>query len=119
MFITSKSFKTVSLAVLIAALGATSVLAAGVADRVEDRRDLRESVVDEMYDHGPLDVIEDHLDRAEGRNDRSDNTYVSPDRREDRRDFVEGVIDESYDHGPLDVIEDHLDRAEGRHDRLH
>ncbi|MEM9263720.1 MAG: hypothetical protein AAGA22_09090 [Pseudomonadota bacterium] len=110
--------KTLPLAALIACTSALSVFAAGTLDRIEDRRDLRESVVDEMYDRGPLDVIEDHFDRAEGRRDRSDNRHVSGDRIEDRRDLRESIVDEAYDRGPLDVVEDHIDRAEGVRDRL-
>lgn len=110
--------KSLIFATLIAATGASAALAAGQLDRMEDRRDLRESVLDEMYDRGPVDVIEDHLDRAEGRKDRADTNRRSADRVEDRIDLVEGIIDESHDRGPLDVVEDHIDRAEGRRDRL-
>ena len=110
--------KALTYAALIIVFGASSALAGGAFDRIEDRRDLRESVIDEMYDHGPVDVIEDHLDRAEGRRDRTDTRYKMGDRAEDRRDFVESVIDETFDLGPVDVIEDHLDRREGVHDRL-
>ena len=116
-------FRIIYLGVALTAITVTTVAGAahagsGVGDRIEDRRDLRESVIDEAYDHGPLDVIEDHLDRAEGRRDRRDNKARALDRAEDRRDLRESVIDEAYDRGPLDVIEDKIDRAEGRRDRL-
>ena len=62
--------KALTYAALIIVFGASSALAGGAFDRIEDRRDLRESVIDEMYDHGPVDVIEDHLDRREGVHDR-------------------------------------------------
>lgn len=110
--------RSLRLAALIVIASASAGLAGGAFDRIEDRRDLRESVIDEMYDQGPVDVIEDHLDRAEVRQDRRDGHANALDRAEDRRDFVESVIDEAYDRGPVDVIEDHFDRREGVRDRL-
>ena len=42
-----------------------------VWDRIEDRIDRRESILDERVDHGRRDVIEDRLDRIESRRDRA------------------------------------------------
>lgn len=44
--------------------------AAGPWDRIEDRIDRRESVVDRQADTGPLDVIEDRIDAVESIADR-------------------------------------------------
>ena len=85
--------KALTYAALIIVFGASSALAGGAFDRFEARRDLRESVIDEMYDHGPVDVIEDHLARAEGRRDLSVIRYKSADRVDVRRHFVECVFD--------------------------
>lgn len=43
---------------------------AGPLDRLEDRIDRRENLRDERVDHGRRDVIEDRLDRLEDRLDR-------------------------------------------------
>ncbi|MEL7107193.1 MAG: hypothetical protein AAGM21_14820 [Pseudomonadota bacterium] len=43
---------------------------AGPLDRLEDRVDRRESVIDRQVDNGRLDVIEDRIDRAESVADR-------------------------------------------------
>lgn len=43
---------------------------AGPLDRLEDRIDRRESVIDRQVDNGRLDVIEDRLDTAESIADR-------------------------------------------------
>ena len=40
-------------------------------DRLEDRIDRRESILDERVDHGRRDVIEDRIDRWESRRDRA------------------------------------------------
>ncbi len=40
-------------------------------DRLEDRIDRRESILDERVDHGRRDVIEDRFDRIESRRDRA------------------------------------------------
>ena len=40
-------------------------------DRLEDRIDRRESILDERVDHGRWDVIEDRVDRWESRRDRA------------------------------------------------
>ena len=42
----------------------------GIADRIEDRIDRRESIIDERVTHGPLDRIEDVIDRRESYRDR-------------------------------------------------
>jgi hypothetical protein len=54
-------------------------------DRVEDRLDRRESVIDRRVDHGVWDVVEDRLDAIESRADRR-NVAVLPriDRHERR-----------------------------------
>ena len=46
------------------------------ADRIEDRLDRRESIIDRRVDRGPLDVAEDRLDAIEGRLDRRDIVVV-------------------------------------------
>jgi len=54
------------------ALGASVTFAeAGPLDRIEDRLDRRESLIDERHDFGPRDVIEDRLDRLESLADRA------------------------------------------------
>ncbi len=40
-------------------------------DLVEDRRDRRESIRDEAFDRGPVDVYEDYIDRKESRRDEA------------------------------------------------
>ena len=44
---------------------------AGPLDRIEDRLDRWESRIDERHDFGRRDVIEDRLDRLESRADRA------------------------------------------------
>lgn len=67
--------KIANFVIVILSLGLLVVAASAAnagcrADLVEDRRDRIENIIDEAYDRGPLDVIEDKLDRAEDRHDR-------------------------------------------------
>jgi len=62
-----------TMTVLLFSLVAVPALAhhrGGPLDRLEDRIDRRESIIDERVDHGPLDVLEDKIDRIESRRDR-------------------------------------------------
>lgn len=43
-------------------------------DRIEDRIDRRESILDERVDNGRRDVVEDRIDRVESRRDRADKS---------------------------------------------
>ncbi len=43
---------------------------AGPLDRLEDRIDRRESIIDRQTDNGPLDRLEDRVDRVESIADR-------------------------------------------------
>ena len=67
--------KIANFVIVILSLGLLVVAASAAnagcrADLVEDRRDRIENIIDEAYDRGPLDVIEDKLNRAEDRHDR-------------------------------------------------
>ena len=55
------------------------------ADRVEDRLDHRESVIDRRVDHGLADVIEDRIDAIEGRLDRRNIAVLPHFDRHERR----------------------------------
>ena len=54
----------------ISLLSLTSCGAVHRADRREDRRDHIENRIDESYNRGPLDRMEDRHDRREDRRDR-------------------------------------------------
>ena len=63
--------RTVSACLLtISLIGLTSCGAVRRADRREDRRDYIENRIDESYNRGPLDRMEDRRDRREDRWDR-------------------------------------------------
>ena len=82
--------------VALIGLTATPALADPVwwrADRVEDRLDHRESVIDRRVDHGLWDVVEDRLDAIESRADRR-NLAVLPriDRHERRSIWLRATM---------------------------
>ena len=62
------------------------------ADRVEDRLDRRESVIDRRVDRGPLDMAEDRLDAIESRLDRRDIVLVPRPHWHERRTIRARVI---------------------------
>ena len=55
------------------------------ADRLEDRLDHRESVIDRRVDHGLADVLEDRLDAIESRLDRRNLAVLPHFDRHERR----------------------------------
>lgn len=60
---------------------------AGPLDRLEDRIDRRESVLDRQVDNGLLDRIEDRIDRAESIADRRGYEFTPRIDRHERRSW--------------------------------
>jgi phage shock protein A len=60
---------------------------AGSLDRLEDRIDRRESVIDRQTDNGRLDRIEDRIDRRESIADRRGRDFTPRINRHERRSW--------------------------------